>query len=129
MQKFKVMVETEEGREIVSLLIPYDVAAGLLRELGENLRHPIGSAIPKRDLLERCQLKIVAGHFEADCESNEDRDELAAVFGEEAILRVRPKVTITPTMPESAVTRLGRSIDECDDILERHRRRVRETEI
>jgi len=33
-------------------------------------------------------------HFEATCLSKEHRDELAAIFEEEAILRVNPKVKL-----------------------------------
>ncbi len=33
-------------------------------------------------------------HFEAECLSKEARDELAAIFEEEAILRVNPKVIL-----------------------------------
>ena len=42
-------------------------------------------------------------HFEAECLSKEARDELAAVFEQEAILRVNPKVIlaeIAETVPE-----------------------------
>ena len=46
----------------------------------------------KRPLLDRCQITIVDGHIEAECLTKEDRDELAAAFEEEAILRVQPKV-------------------------------------
>jgi len=40
-------------------------------------------------------------HFEATCASKEARDELAAIFDEEAILRVNPKVILEET-PEIA---------------------------
>ena len=33
-------------------------------------------------------------HFEIDCKSKEDRNEVAAIFEEEAILRVNPKVIL-----------------------------------
>ncbi len=33
-------------------------------------------------------------HFELDCKSKEDRDEVAALFEEEVILRVNPKVVL-----------------------------------
>lgn len=46
----------------------------------------------KRPLLDRCPVKIVDGHLEHDCETKEDRDEMAAVYEQEAILRVKPKV-------------------------------------
>ncbi|MBA7703939.1 hypothetical protein ES703_112736 [subsurface metagenome] len=38
-------------------------------------------------------------HFEATCASKEGRDELAAIFDEEAILRVNPRAILeeTPT--------------------------------
>ncbi|MBA7703674.1 hypothetical protein ES703_112466 [subsurface metagenome] len=46
-----------------------------------------------------CQIRIVTTadgklHFESDCLSKEARDKLAAVFEEEAILRVNPKVVL-----------------------------------
>ena len=46
-----------------------------------------------------CQVTVVkdaAGkaHFEAECLSKSDRDELAAIFEEEAVLRVNPKVIL-----------------------------------
>lgn len=53
----------------------------------------------KRPLLERCELTIVEGpdgkpHIEGDCINKDSRDELAAAFDEEAILRVKPKVAV-----------------------------------
>ena len=52
-----------------------------------------------------CQVTVVrdaAGkaHFEAECLSKAARDELAAIFEEEAILRVNPKVILEDTEPE-----------------------------
>ncbi|MBA7667557.1 hypothetical protein ES703_75651 [subsurface metagenome] len=43
-------------------------------------------------------------HFESDCLSKQARDELNAVFEQEAILRVNPKVVLedTPPAPEPA---------------------------
>jgi len=46
----------------------------------------------KQPLLDRCQITIVDGHIEAECFTKEDRDELAAAFDQEAILRVKLKV-------------------------------------
>jgi hypothetical protein len=46
----------------------------------------------KQPLLDRCQITIVDGHIEAECLTKDDREELAAAFEEEAILRVKPKV-------------------------------------
>jgi hypothetical protein len=51
-------------------------------EMKEQLR--------QRSIFTRCQLKEVDGHIEAECESKQDRDELAALFEQEAILRVKP---------------------------------------
>lgn len=48
----------------------------------------------KHPLTERCEIKIVDGHIEAECDTKDDRDELAKVFEEEAILRVKPKVAV-----------------------------------
>jgi len=46
-----------------------------------------------------CQLVVTTDdkgkkHFEATCASKEARDELAAIFEQEAILRVNPKVVL-----------------------------------
>jgi hypothetical protein len=46
-----------------------------------------------------CKGKVVTTvdgkkHFEIECGSKKDRDEVAAVFEEEAILRVNPKVVL-----------------------------------
>ena len=38
-------------------------------------------------------------HFELDCKSKEDRNEVAALFEEEVILRVNPKVVLEETPP------------------------------
>jgi hypothetical protein len=48
---------------------------------------------------EGCELIITTTadgkkHFEATCASKEARDKLAAVFGEEAVLRVNPKLVL-----------------------------------
>lgn len=56
----------------------------------------------KQPLLARCRLTIVDGHIEAECDEKEDRDELAAAFEQEAILRVKPKARIETE--ESPVT-------------------------
>jgi len=40
-------------------------------------------------------------HFEAECLSKEARNELAAIFEEEAILRVNPKVILAELEPQS----------------------------
>lgn len=53
----------------------------------------------KRPLLDRCPVKIVDGHFEHDCETKEDRDELTAVYEREAILRVKPAGAIREEAP------------------------------
>ncbi len=39
-------------------------------------------------------------HFEATCQNNEARDKLAAIFEEEAILRVTPKAVLEEPAPE-----------------------------
>jgi len=46
----------------------------------------------QRPLLDRCPITIVDGHFEHTCETDQDRDELKAIYDQEAILRVKPKV-------------------------------------
>jgi len=48
----------------------------------------------RKPILERCELKVVDGHFEAVCQTEEDRAELAKVFNEEAILRIQPKAKL-----------------------------------
>ena len=42
-------------------------------------------------------------HFESACLDKKARDELAAIFEEEAILRVNPKVVLEEPAPEPAV--------------------------
>ena len=66
-----------------------------------------------------CQVTVVkdaAGkaHFEAECLSKADRDELAAIFEEEAVLRVNPKVILeeiadTPPAAPEPDTKLNTS--------------------
>lgn len=56
-----------------------------------------------------CQLIVTTDdkgkkHFEATCASKEARDELAAIFDEEAILRVNPKVVLEEAPEETPVT-------------------------
>jgi len=43
-------------------------------------------------------------HFEASCASKEGRDKLAAIFDEEAILRVNPKAILEESPPAVPVT-------------------------
>ena len=43
-------------------------------------------------------------HFEIECKSKEDREQIAAIFEEEAILRVNPKVILVDTQAEVSVT-------------------------
>ncbi|MBA7552096.1 hypothetical protein ES705_44650 [subsurface metagenome] len=48
-----------------------------------------------------CKGKVVTTedgkrHVELECKSKEDRDEAAAIFEEEVILRVNPKVILEP---------------------------------
>jgi len=54
-----------------------------------------------------CKLEVVTDpdgkrHFEATCLSKEARDELAALFEQEAILRVNPKVRLEEIPPVTA---------------------------
>jgi len=54
-----------------------------------------------------CQIRVVTtadgkAHFESDCLSKAARDELAAVFEEEAILRVTPKAFLEEIAPPEA---------------------------
>jgi len=51
-----------------------------------------------------CKGKVVTTvdgkkHFEIECGSKKDRDEVAAIFEEEAILRINPKVVLDDTPP------------------------------
>jgi len=41
-------------------------------------------------------------HFEIECKSKEDREQVAAIFEEEAILRVNPKVILVDTQAAAA---------------------------
>lgn len=55
----------------------------------------------------KCKLEVVTDpdgkkHFEATCLNKEARDELMAIFEEEAILRVNPKVILEETPSEPA---------------------------
>ena len=62
-----------------------------------------------------CKIEVIKDsegkqHFEATCASKEDRDELAAVFEEEAILRVNPKVILEePEIPATVAPYLKQS--------------------
>lgn len=56
-----------------------------------------------------CKGKVVTTedgkkHFEIECKSKKDREEVAAIFEEEAILRVNPKVVLEETPEETPVT-------------------------
>jgi len=59
-----------------------------------------------------CKGKVVTTedgkkHFEVECKSKTDREEVAALFEEEAILRVNPKMVLddtTPAEPVASVT-------------------------
>ncbi len=51
-----------------------------------------------------CQIRVVTTadgkkHFESDCLSKKARDDLMAVFEEEAILRVTPKAFLEEAIP------------------------------
>jgi len=59
---------------------------------------------PTSFTVSKCKLEVVTDadgkrHFEATCLSKEARDELAAIFEQEAILRVNPKVILEETPP------------------------------
>ncbi|MBA7554852.1 hypothetical protein ES705_47488 [subsurface metagenome] len=43
-------------------------------------------------------------HFEIDCKDKEARDDVAAVFEEEAILRINPKIVLEETPEDTQVT-------------------------
>ncbi|MBA7553298.1 hypothetical protein ES705_45888 [subsurface metagenome] len=52
-----------------------------------------------------CQLVVTTDdkgkkHFEATCASKEARDELVAIFEEEAVLRITPRMIQEETQPE-----------------------------
>lgn len=54
-----------------------------------------------------CEIRVVTTadgkkHFESDCLSKAARDELAAVFDEEAILRITPKAFLEEIAPPEA---------------------------
>jgi len=55
-----------------------------------------------------CEIRVVTTadgkkHFESECLDNKARDELAAVFEEEAILRINPKMVLDDTPPVKQV--------------------------
>jgi len=55
----------------------------------------------------KCRIRVVTTadgkkHFESDCLDKKARDELAAIFEEEAILRINPKVVLEEPAPEPA---------------------------
>ncbi|GAH99586.1 unnamed protein product [marine sediment metagenome] len=59
-----------------------------------------------------CKGKVVTTedgkkHFEIECKSKADREEVAALFEEEAILRVNPKVILDDEPPAVPDTRLN----------------------
>lgn len=52
----------------------------------------------------KCKTEVVETpdgkrHFESDCLDKKARDEFAAIFGEEAVLRINPKVLLEDTPP------------------------------
>jgi len=52
-----------------------------------------------------CQIRVVTTadgkkHFESDCLSKKARDDLMAVFEEEAVLRVTPKAFLEEAIPD-----------------------------
>jgi len=54
-----------------------------------------------------CEIRVVTAadgkkHFESECLSKAARDELAAVFEEEAVLRVTPKAFLEEIAPPEA---------------------------
>ncbi|MBA7684435.1 hypothetical protein ES703_92830 [subsurface metagenome] len=53
----------------------------------------------------KCKTEVVETpdgkrHFESDCLDKKAREELAAIFEEEAILRINPKVVLEEPAPE-----------------------------
>jgi len=59
-----------------------------------------------------CQGKVVTTedgkkHFEIECKSKADREEVAALFEEEAILRVNPKMVLEDEPEPEPDTRLN----------------------
>ena len=61
--------------------------------------------MPENEVMKGCEMKVVTTadgkkHFEATCLSKKARDELASVFEEEAILRVKPLPPVIEPEPE-----------------------------
>ncbi|MBA7684438.1 hypothetical protein ES703_92833 [subsurface metagenome] len=60
----------------------------------------------------KCKTEVVETpdgkrHFESDCLDKKAREELAAIFEEEAILRINPKVILEPEPEPEPDTRLN----------------------
>jgi hypothetical protein len=71
-------------------------------------KDPLGTT-PGEFTILGCKGKIVTTedgkkHFEIECKDKEARDEVAAVFEEEAILRINLKLFIEETPEETPVT-------------------------
>ncbi len=71
-------------------------------------KEPLGTT-PGEFTILGCKGKIVTTedgkkHFEIECKDKEARDEVAAVFEEEAILRINLKLFIEETPEETPVT-------------------------
>jgi len=71
-------------------------------------KDPLGTTIGEFTIL-GCKGRIVTTedgkkHFEVDCKDKEARDEVAAVFEEEAILRINPKIVLEENPEENPVT-------------------------
>lgn len=78
--------------------------------MGEQVNPLAKPGEPRTFTICGCKGRVVATeggkkHFEIDCKSKEDRDEVAAIFEEEAILRINPKVILddTPSAEPEAV--------------------------
>ena len=71
-------------------------------------KDPLGTTIGEFTIL-GCKGRIVTTedgkkHLEVECKDKEARDEVAAVFEEEAILRINPKIVLEETPEETPVT-------------------------
>ena len=74
----------------------------------EELKEELKAELAQNFTVCGCRGKIVTTedgkkHFELECKSKGDRDQVAALFEEEVILRVNPKVVLEETPPPVTV--------------------------
>ncbi len=80
------------------------VQEGIDKTLGKWQEKTDELKLPSTFTICGCKGKVVTTedgkkHFEIECKSKADREEVAAIFEEEAILRVNPKMILDDTPP------------------------------